>query len=86
MDISNSLYRVGHHASAVIKGIKCALSCMGVCDDFMAEPFHRFRAEERARVHRQLPELKAGVEKLLSNHQPADGSRRSLQVQTGTHA
>ena len=86
MDISNSLYRVGHHASAVIKGIKCALSCMGVCDDFMAEPFHRFRAEARARVQEQLSELMAGVEKLVSNHQPADGSRRSLQVQTGTHA
>ena len=67
MQISNSLYQIGRHASAVIKGIKCALSCMGICDDFMAEPFHRFRAEERARVQCQLPGLAAGVEKLVSN-------------------
>jgi dihydrodipicolinate synthase/N-acetylneuraminate lyase len=86
MDISNSLYHIGHHASSVIKGIKCALSCMGVCDDFMAEPFHRFRAEERARVQCQLAELTAGVEKLVSNHQPADGSRPSVQLQPTSHA
>ena len=73
MRISNSLYQIGHHASAVIKGIKCALYCMGICDDFMAEPFHRFRAEERARVQSQLPGLAAGVEKLVSNHEPQAG-------------
>ena len=42
--VSNSLYRIGKHSSSIIKGIKCALACLGVCDDFMAEPFHRFRA------------------------------------------
>jgi 4-hydroxy-tetrahydrodipicolinate synthase len=42
------LYGVGRFGSSAIKGIKCALSCLGVCDDFMAEPFHRFRAPERA--------------------------------------
>lgn len=67
MRISNSLYQVGHYPSAVIKGIKCALACSGVCDDFMAEPFHRFRAKERARVQEQLPELTAGVEKLVTD-------------------
>jgi dihydrodipicolinate synthase/N-acetylneuraminate lyase len=73
MQISNSLYQIGHHASAVIKGIKCALSCMGICDDFMAEPFHRFRAEERARVQCQLPGLAAGVEMLVANQEPQAG-------------
>ncbi len=66
MRISGSLYRIGRHSSAVIKGIKCALACMAVCDDFMAEPFHRFRAEERARVQTQLAELTAEVEMALS--------------------
>ena len=72
MQISNSLYQVGHHASAVIKGIKCALSCLGICDDFMAEPFHRFRAGERAKVQRHLEELTVAVEKLAPalNHPP----------------
>ncbi|HEY9175725.1 MAG TPA: dihydrodipicolinate synthase family protein [Verrucomicrobiae bacterium] len=62
--VSNSLYHVGRHPSAIIKGLKCALACRGVCDDFMAEPFHRFRAEERAVVERQLAELEAEIETL----------------------
>jgi 4-hydroxy-tetrahydrodipicolinate synthase len=57
MRISDQLYRVGRHSSAIIKGIKCALSLSGVCEDFMAEPFHRFRAEERRHVEAQLKEL-----------------------------
>jgi 4-hydroxy-tetrahydrodipicolinate synthase len=62
MHVSDSLYHIGRHPTAVIKGIKCALGCLGICDDFMAEPFHRFRDGERARVQTCLRELTAGVE------------------------
>jgi dihydrodipicolinate synthase/N-acetylneuraminate lyase len=62
--VSSSLYRIGRHSSSIIKGIKCALACLGVCDDFMAEPFHRFRAEERALVQKRLKELEADLSKL----------------------
>ncbi|HPA19216.1 MAG TPA: dihydrodipicolinate synthase family protein [Verrucomicrobiae bacterium] len=59
MRISDNLYHVGRHPSAIIKGIKCALSLLGVCDDFMAEPFHRFREPERQRVRDLLQEIKS---------------------------
>jgi dihydrodipicolinate synthase/N-acetylneuraminate lyase len=62
--ISSSLYRIGKHPSSVIKGIKCALACLGICDDFMAEPFHRFRAEERERVKKRLEEIEPELHKL----------------------
>jgi 4-hydroxy-tetrahydrodipicolinate synthase len=62
--ISNSLYQIGGYSAPVIKGIKCALACLGICDDFMAEPFQRFGNEERARVRQCLPELVAEVEAL----------------------
>lgn len=52
------LYRIGSHASSGIKGIKCALSLLGLCDDFMAEPFERFSAREHARVASLLEELR----------------------------
>jgi len=65
MHISDNLYRVGRHSSAIIKGIKCALSLLGVCDDFMAEPFHRFRGPEREKVQHLL----AGLN-LLHNKTP----------------
>jgi 4-hydroxy-tetrahydrodipicolinate synthase len=61
--IGESLYRIGRHPSSVIKGIKCALACLGVCDDFLAEPFHRFRAEERALVERRVKEIEADLAK-----------------------
>lgn len=48
--IARAIYEVGQHASAVIKGIKCVLSLQGICDDYMAEPFHRFREPERGVV------------------------------------
>jgi 4-hydroxy-tetrahydrodipicolinate synthase len=51
------IYKVGRHASAVIKGVKCSLSLMGICDDFMAEPMARFRPPERERVRSILDSL-----------------------------
>lgn len=55
--VSDRLYRIGRHASAVVKGIKCAVSCLGLCGDFMAEPFHKFRAPERQRIEAAMAEL-----------------------------
>ncbi len=54
MDIVTTIYSVGKYNSSIIKGIKCALSILGVCNDFMAEPFHRFRKEERSRIQTYL--------------------------------
>ncbi|MEM9481067.1 MAG: dihydrodipicolinate synthase family protein [Verrucomicrobiota bacterium] len=50
-------YDVGKYASRHIKATKCALSLLGICDDFMAEPFHRFKAPERERVAAILEEM-----------------------------
>lgn len=62
--IGKSLYRVGKHPSTIIKGIKCTLACLGICDDFMAEPFHRFRAAERELLQSRLKEIEAELSKL----------------------
>ena len=57
MQISTSIYGVGHFQSSYLKGLKCALSCMGICSDFLAEPFHRFRSVEHDVIRRHLEEL-----------------------------
>lgn len=57
--VSESLYTIGKHSSAIIKGIKCALACQDICDDFMSEPFRRFRAAEREIVQERLREIRA---------------------------
>lgn len=57
MNISFSLYNIGKYASSYIKGIKTALNLLGVCDDFMAEPFHKFKETEREIVRKELEKL-----------------------------
>ena len=57
MQISSTIYAVGRYESSFLKGLKCALSCMGICSDFLAEPFHRFGSAERDIIRRHLEEL-----------------------------
>ncbi|MCX7428442.1 MAG: dihydrodipicolinate synthase family protein [Planctomycetia bacterium] len=57
MRLSETVYSVGNHGSAFIKGLKCALGCLGVCDDSMAEPFRRFGEDQREQVRRHLVDL-----------------------------
>jgi len=58
MELSTAIYKVGRYESSFLKGLKCALSCMGICSDFMAEPFHRFRRAEHNRIQRYVKELR----------------------------
>ncbi|MFV1996146.1 MAG: dihydrodipicolinate synthase family protein, partial [Verrucomicrobiales bacterium] len=51
------IYDIGKYPSRHIKATKSTLSLLGICDDFMAEPFHRFKAPERERVEAILREL-----------------------------
>ncbi len=57
LQLAGLIYTVGRHRSALIKGLKCSLSLLGICDDYMADPFQRFRPEERAIVQQRLHEL-----------------------------
>lgn len=55
--ISSAIYTVGKYGSSYLKGLKCALSVMGLCDDYMADPFNRFRKEEREKIEQGLEQL-----------------------------
>jgi dihydrodipicolinate synthase/N-acetylneuraminate lyase len=57
MQLGATIYSVGKHRSAFIKGLKCGLSCLGICEDLMAEPFQRFGAPQRQQVEKYLAEL-----------------------------
>jgi len=57
MRVHATIYSVGQFESSFIKGLKCALSCLGVCNDFLAEPFHRFREPQRSQVRKYMEEL-----------------------------
>lgn len=57
MEISSSIYTVGRYGSSYLKGLKCALSLMGICEDYIADPFHKFKAEERSVIEKKLQAL-----------------------------
>jgi dihydrodipicolinate synthase/N-acetylneuraminate lyase len=57
MQISSAIYSVGRYESSYLKGLKCTLSCMNICNDFLAEPFHRFRSTERDVIRQHLEKL-----------------------------
>lgn len=57
MQISSTIYTVGQHGSSYLKGLKCALSILGVCDDFIAAPFHKFNAPECEKIRLALEAL-----------------------------
>jgi 4-hydroxy-tetrahydrodipicolinate synthase len=57
MQIHQTIYSVAGHGAAPIAGLKCALACLGVCNDFMAEPFHRLGDDERQLIRKHLAEL-----------------------------
>ena len=57
IDDFQRVYDIGKYASRHIKATKCCLSLRGICDDFMADPFHRFKEPERAQVQAILHSL-----------------------------
>jgi 4-hydroxy-tetrahydrodipicolinate synthase len=57
MMIENTIYCVGKHKSKVVKGIKCALSVMNICNDYVALPLRKFRNEDRQKIERYVEEL-----------------------------
>jgi 4-hydroxy-tetrahydrodipicolinate synthase len=66
MELSTAIYNVGRYQSSFLKGLKCALSCIGICSDFLAEPFHRFRRAEHEVIERYVKEL--GITPKRQNH------------------
>ena len=58
MQISTSIYTVGKHGSSYLKGLKCALSLLGIInDDFVASPFYKFEEPEREKIRQALSTL-----------------------------
>lgn len=60
MQLCTSIYTIGKYSSSYLKGVKCALSLMGVCNDHLAYPYRKFREPERMRIRQALETL--GIE------------------------
>ena len=61
MAVAASLYTIGRYGSSAIKGIKCALSLLGICSDYLSYPYQRFLDAERTKVRAVLERLQAQI-------------------------
>jgi len=57
MQISATIYSVGSFGSSYLKGVKCGLSVLGICNDFLASPFNKFDEEHRKRIRLAIDNL-----------------------------
>ena len=58
LEISSLIYPVGKYgASSYLQGLKSALSVLGLCDDYLPEPFQRLDLEGRKRIEMNLEKL-----------------------------
>lgn len=55
--IDNTIFSVGKHKSRIIKGIKCALAVMGLCNDYVALPLRKFNSAERKNIEQHIEAL-----------------------------
>jgi 4-hydroxy-tetrahydrodipicolinate synthase len=59
LNLYDTIYNVGKYTSKYTKGTKCALSIMGICDDYMAQPLRRFDEEDRNKIKKHVEEFNA---------------------------
>lgn len=57
IEISMTIYRVGQNESRYLKGLKCAVSLLGICDNILAEPLRAFGSAEREKVRGHMANL-----------------------------
>ena len=57
IQIENKIYNVGENTSKYIKSIKCALSEMEICNDYVAHPFRKFDELKRKQIAKNLKEF-----------------------------
>jgi 4-hydroxy-tetrahydrodipicolinate synthase len=55
--IWSKLYYLINSSTCHLAGIKCALSIMGICNDFVAMPFSKLNEAERALAQKNMEEL-----------------------------
>lgn len=57
MQISATIYSVGSFGSSYLKGVKCGLSVLGICSDYLAAPFNKFDEEHKEQIRLAIKNL-----------------------------
>ena len=54
VQFDNAVYRSAAHPANPVRGLKCALSMMGICSSHLTPPLRPYSREERAPVEKYL--------------------------------
>ncbi|WP_206082223.1 dihydrodipicolinate synthase family protein [Maribellus sediminis] len=57
MQVSSTIYKVGKAESSFLRGMKCALSVLGLCHNVLAQPYHSFDSRHCAEISKALYDL-----------------------------
>lgn len=58
LEISQAIYTIGAYgSSSYLQGLKCALSVLGLCDDYLPEPFQRLDSSRRKMIGERIEKL-----------------------------
>lgn len=57
MEVSAKIYSLGTYGSSYLKGLKAALSILGLCDNYLAGPHTAFEADEVEAIRRNLESI-----------------------------
>jgi 4-hydroxy-tetrahydrodipicolinate synthase len=65
MEISTKIYTVGSYGSSYLKGLKGALSALGIIKGNIAPPFTTFEEKEMVRVIANIKEIETNIAKVV---------------------
>jgi 4-hydroxy-tetrahydrodipicolinate synthase len=57
LKISSSIYAVGRSSSSYLAGLKCAMACLGICEDHLEEPLRCLSRKDRAQIQQNVNAL-----------------------------
>ncbi|MFC4874903.1 dihydrodipicolinate synthase family protein [Negadavirga shengliensis] len=59
MEISANIYNLGTYGSSYLKGLKAAVSSLGLCDGYVASPMESFPDDQKRMIAQKVRSLKA---------------------------
>jgi len=88
MQVSRLLYSVNKQNSSIINGIKCTLSWLGICHDYVLPPLRPFNEAETTLVYERLKQLSrldsSGIRSEMIEH--SLDSREGIKNHTGANS
>ncbi len=58
IQLYNTIYAVSGNSSRYIKGLKCTLASMGICNDYAALPLTKYEGEDRKKIEKFVAQFK----------------------------